>query len=106
MLAAQAQQIRVSAGQFQDKFQSKKEVYRFLTHDNGIYLPKYETVTSFHMRDLVAGKRKKIFEINVKHITVPQFEGLKIELMLEFAANREGVMDYLPMLRREIDAMP
>ena len=55
--AAQSQLVRVSAGQFKDKFQSKKEVYRFLTHDNGIYLPKYENVTIFHMRDLVAERR-------------------------------------------------
>jgi hypothetical protein len=78
--------VRVDAQAFAAKYQSKKEVYRFLTDDNGLYLPKYETVTIFHMRDLCAGRRCKIKEINVKHITIPHFEGLKIERMLEFAA--------------------
>jgi hypothetical protein len=78
--------VRVDAQAFAAKYQSKKEVYRFLTHDNGLYLPKYETVTIFHMRDLCAGRRCKIKEINIKHITIPHFDSLKIERMLEFVA--------------------
>ena len=43
-------------------------------------------MTIFHMADLAAGKRRRIKEVDVKVITVPHFEGLKIETMLEYAA--------------------
>ena len=44
------------------------------------------------MRDIVAGKRKKIKEVNVKNINVPHFDGLKIERMLAFAAQYPEVV--------------
>ena len=62
-----------------------KEVWRFVASDCGAYLPDYESVTIWHLRDLAAGKRKIIKCTDVKTIHVPQFEGLKIETMLEFA---------------------
>ena len=72
----------------------------------GIYLPDYETVTIFHMRDIVTGKRKKVKEINVKHINVPHFEELKIERMIEFASHYQEVIECLPILKREGDKLP
>ena len=78
--------VRITAEEFGAKYQSKREAYRFLTHDCGLYLSTYETMTVFHMRDIIAGKRRKIKSAEVKVITVPQFEGLKIETMFEFAA--------------------
>ena len=60
-------------------------MYRFVSVDCGAYLPAFEDVTIFHLRDLAAGKKKIIKNTDVKHISVPLFEGLKIELMLEFA---------------------
>jgi hypothetical protein len=59
------QLVRVDAAAFGSKYQSKPEVYRFLTHDNGIYLPKYDAITIWHMRDLVAGKRSRIKQTDV-----------------------------------------
>ena len=43
---------------FSAKFRSKREVWNFLTIDVGAYLPPYENVTIYHMRDLVTGKKK------------------------------------------------
>ena len=60
-------------------------MYRFVSVDCGAYLPAFEDVTIFHLRDLAGGKKKIIKNTEVKHISVPLFEGLKIELMLEFA---------------------
>jgi hypothetical protein len=68
----------VNPQSFGAKFQSKREVYRFLTHDCGAYLSSYETMTIFHLRDLISGKRKRIKAADVKVITVPHFKGLKV----------------------------
>ena len=66
--------MRVSAAEFKAKAQAKRELYRFLTHECGIYLDTYDQITVYHMRDLAAGKRRKIPETSVKNITVPHFE--------------------------------
>ena len=100
------QKVRVDPAAFGAKYQSKGEVYRFLTHDCGTYLPKYDTVTIYHMKELVAGTRIRIKEVDVKHITVPHFEGLKIETMLEYAESKPFVMAGLPSIKREREALP
>ena len=50
--------------------------------------------------------RSRIIEKRLQHITVPYFEGLKIESFLEFAANYPAVMRALPMLERERLSLP
>ena len=69
-------------------------------------MPDYECVTIFHMRDIVAGKRRWIKADDMKHITIPHFEGLTVEKMLEYAAGRNEVMDYLPIVKRETEKLP
>ena len=56
----QPQMMSVNAASFGAKYASKREVYRFLTSEARVYLPSYDTVTIFHMRDLVAGRRRMI----------------------------------------------
>ena len=65
------QLVSINAASFGAKYASKREVYRFLSSKARIYLPNYESVTIFHMRDIVAGRRKKIKLDVVKVITVP-----------------------------------
>ena len=77
--------VSVDAATFAAKFQSKREVYRFLTHDCSVYLSSYETMTIFHMRDLAAGRRRRIKEVDVKQISIPHFEKLTIDTMLAYA---------------------
>ena len=60
VVANNPQLVSVNAASFGAKASSKKEVFRFLVSEGLIYLPPYETVTVFHMRDIVAGKRKMI----------------------------------------------
>ncbi len=76
---------QINAASFGAKYSSKREVYRFLTAEARVYLPSYETVTVFHMRDLVAGKRRLIKLDDVKVIQIPYFEGLSIDQMLQWA---------------------
>jgi len=53
------------------------------------------------MKDLAASKRRRISQLGVKVITVPHFDGLKIETMLEYANMFPHVMEALPSIRRE-----
>ena len=86
----------VNADEFASKYQSKTEVWRFLSTECKAYLPTYETVTIFHLRDLAANKRKIINCDDIKHINVPHFEGLKIEEMIKYAQRKPEIMRALP----------
>ena len=96
----------MDAKAFGAKFQSKKECYRFLSHDCGVYLAAYQSMTVWHLRDLISGNRKRVSEKAVNQINVPYFEGLKIESFLDYAADKPAVMESLPMLERERLSLP
>lgn len=51
------QVVTVTAAQFAAKFQDKREVYRFLSSEVQAYLPDYDNVTVWHLRDMAAGRR-------------------------------------------------
>ena len=76
---------------------SKREVYRFLTTEVKAYLGEYGTMTVWHLRDLEAGDKTLIMADEVKHISVPNYEGLTIDKMLTFAKGHEPVMRALPV---------
>ena len=69
-------------------------------------MPSYDTVTVWHMRDLLSGTRKMIKGTDVKHYNVPQYEGLKIEAFYQFAAQFPEVMMAFPTEQQERDKMP
>ncbi len=73
-----------------------------MTHECGLYLDDYENITVYHMKDLARGKRRRVKETDVGHITVPQFTGLTIEKILEFAERHGEARRALPTERREI----
>ena len=60
----------------------------------------------YHLRDIMAGKRKKIKCEEVKHIPIPQFHGLAIDDLLAFANQHEQVMAALPITKNELDKLP
>ena len=72
------------------------EVYRFLSSEVRAYLPSYETVTVWHLRDLAMGVKTIIKCDAVKVIDVPQFEGLAIQQIFEFARNSPAIEALLP----------
>ena len=96
----------VTAAQFNAKFRSKQEVFRFLSFDCGAYLPSYQTVTIFHLRDLASGKKRIIKAAAVKTIQVPHFEGLSTTTMLYHAKNFPAVGRHLPAEPREVEKLP
>ena len=50
----------MTSAAFGAKCSSKREVYRFLSHEAGVYLPAYDSVTVWHMRGMMAQKRRKV----------------------------------------------
>ena len=54
----QNQPQKISAQAFSAKFKSKREVYNFLTIDLKAYLPPPATITIYHMKDLVSGRKR------------------------------------------------
>ena len=72
----------------------------------GAFLPSYNTCTIWHLRDLVARKRRLIKCKDVKHIIVPQYEGLTIDDMLAFGEQYPEVMRSLPLTGKEILKLP
>ena len=59
MLASNtSSKVKISAAEFSAKFRSKKECYFFLTVTVKAYLPGYETVTIYFLKDLMSGAKK------------------------------------------------
>ena len=54
------QYVKISAKEFAAKYNSKYECYNFLACDVGVYLPHYESVTIYFLKDLIGGKKKTI----------------------------------------------
>ena len=50
MQIQQQNTVTVNAAEFASKFQSKREIFRFLHSECSIYLPPYEVVTIFSLR--------------------------------------------------------
>ena len=72
------------------------------------YLPKYSHVTIWHLRDLVSGKTLRIPTEKAAHLYVPQYDHLRIEDLLAFAAecNHGAALKYLPRDQLDIDRLP
>ena len=49
---------RISSSAFASKFQSKAEIYRFFTQEVKAYLPAYQQVTIFHLKDIACGNKR------------------------------------------------
>ena len=58
------------------------------------------------MRDIVANMRTLVKADGVKHIIIPQFEGLAIDDLLGYAGQYPEVMRALPMAQKEIRKLP
>ena len=89
--------VQISAKEIGAKFRSKREIYRFLTAECKCYLGDFETMTIWHLRDLAAGDRQIILSSRVKFISIPNYTGLKIEKMVEFARDYPDAMKALPI---------
>ena len=63
---------KISSKEFAAKYRSKREIYNFLTCDVGVFLPPYDNVTIFFLKDLMMGKRKMLRTTMIRTIHIPQ----------------------------------
>ena len=78
------------------KWRSKKELYNMLVREGGIYLPPNQEATQKYLRDLMMGKKKFIKSENILAIKVPQYKGLTVKSIIEFAQRNIHIDKYLP----------
>ena len=103
---------------FAAKFRSKREVYTFLTVDGDVYLPPYETITVYFLKAILAGAKQckstdpdltfliDVRQSSLRHVSVPQYDGLSVEKMLLFLDQFEPMHTHLPDQRQEILKLP
>ena len=53
-------------------------------------------MTIYFLKDLISGKKKKIYGKDVRHVTIPQYENLTIEAIGNFVTSYRHVGDFLP----------
>ena len=51
-------QVKVDVNLFNAKFGTKGEIYRFLATEAMVYLPPYQTVTIWHLKELASSTKK------------------------------------------------
>jgi len=87
------------------KARSKEEIYRILADDCNAFLPHPKTVTIYHLADLYHGEKRLINANDSRHLHVPQFEGLTMTDLIEYANGFPDVMIRLP-IEKEIERLP
>ena len=50
--------VEISAKEFSAKYNSKRECYNFLTQEVGAYLPLYEQISVYFLKDIISGTKK------------------------------------------------
>ena len=59
-------------------------------------------MTIDHLREIASNKRKIVYAKDVKFISIPHYEGLKIEAMIEWGNQYPDVVRALPSVAREV----
>ena len=49
---------KMTAASFGVKYKSKREIYNFLTVSVHAYLPAFQTITIYYLKDLICGRKK------------------------------------------------
>ena len=64
-----------------------------------------DQVTIYFLKDQINGKKKRIYGPDVRHITIPAYEGLALKDIAMFSNQHTQVNDYLPD-SKEVMKMP
>ena len=78
------------------KFKSKIELYNLLTREGDIYLPPNQDSTQKFLREIMLGDKLYIKCSDVNVVKVPQYKGLHVKDLLNFAASKINIKKYLP----------
>ena len=78
------------------KWRSKTELYNMLAREGNIYLPPKQDATQKFLRDILMGKKRYIKSEDIRVIKVPQYKGLTVKNILEFAKKNIHIDRFLP----------
>ena len=97
--ANQRAQYTISVKEFLAKYRTKREVFNFCTVECSFYVPPYDSVTLWHLRDVATKKKARILAKDAEHLYVPCYEELSIEKMILWleASHPTFVRSYLPV---------
>ena len=70
--------------------------FSFLTIDCHCYLPPYQCVSIYFLKDLISGKKKRIANKDVEHVTIPQYEGCGIKEICNYLMQHKTIGDWFP----------
>ena len=100
--------VKTNVSQLQERFKSKSELYKFLSQDCGLYLPKCNCTNVYFLKDIMTGKKEvsccthmsltpvvccqEVSQISA----VPKIIGLTAEGFLTFARRNQDLLKYLP----------
>ena len=107
----------VNVHSFSAKYRNKREIFTFLTVDGEAYMPPFETVTVYFLKDIVEGTKlcKSVEKMltflvvsthAVRHLPVPQYDNLSMAKILNYLAQYEAMHRYMPAEQHEINKLP
>ena len=68
---AQSRTVAVSNKEFSAKYKSKREIFNFLATDVGIYLPPYDNVTIYFLKELMQGSKLMLRNTEIRTCHIP-----------------------------------
>ena len=107
-MEARPNRERISVQEFAARYQSKVEVYNFLTQEVKAYCPPKDTVTAWHLRDMAMGVKGIVKATDIKHLYVPYYhEALTIKHILDWAKMQHSAIieRYFP-IEKELMKFP
>lgn len=103
----QVQKVRVPVSEFGSKFQTKTEAFNFVSQEMKAYCPPKDVVTAFHLKDMISGSKGYVKGADIQHLSVPQYESLSLERILDWANHRHGsVIKRMFPIDRELRKFP
>ena len=105
--AQQPRVQKISVKEFAAKYNTKREVYKFLVVDGARYCPPIDTVSIWHLKEMASGKKGSIRLKDIDKLVVPNYEELTIERIVEWAQRHHTAFcnRYFP-LDRELLRFP
>ena len=68
---AQKRTVAVSSKEFSAKYKSKREIFNFIATDVGIYLPPYDNVTIYFLKELMQGSKLMLRNTEIRTCHIP-----------------------------------
>ena len=101
------QKVKVPVAAFAQHFSSKAEAYFFAANELKCVLPAKETVTAFHIKDIISGAKGYVKGDDLKFLAVPHYESLSLQKILDWTkANYPQVIDRYFPIERELEKFP